>query len=138
MNTHKVTFGIATFALVATAASLLVFTGCGGGDNTADSGPSNRDSGGVDSTTEVDSGKKPGKEAGSSNDGGKTKDASADSSKDAVSLNVGDCAPETTTCNSCYSDAQAAADPYNTCSPYTVNRVPFDPTRVPEGGVGPL
>jgi len=58
MNTHKLTFGIATLALLATTASLFVFTGCSGDDSTADSGPTNRDSGVSDSTTgTTDSGK---------------------------------------------------------------------------------
>jgi hypothetical protein len=29
-------------------------------------------------------------------------------------------------CNSCYDPAQAMKDPYNACSPYTVNCTPFD------------
>jgi hypothetical protein len=47
-----------------------------------------------------------------------------------VSLDTGTCVPTSTTCNSCYTDAQAATNPYNACSPYTKNCVPFT-TAVP-------
>jgi hypothetical protein len=116
MNTHRLTLGIATVALFATTASLLFFVGCSNSSTAADGGvPTNRDSG-ADSTT-GDSGKD-----GGSNGSDSASDASE---KDAVSLETPDCASEATTCNTCYSDAQATADPYNACSPYTAGCVPF-------------
>jgi hypothetical protein len=117
MNTNRLTLGIATFALVTTTASLLLFVGCSNSSTTADGGaPTNRDSG-ADSTTTGDSGKD-----GGSNGSDSASDASE---KDAVSLETPDCASEASTCNTCYSDAQAVADPYNACSPYTAGCVPF-------------
>jgi hypothetical protein len=50
---------------------------------------------------------------------------------DAPSLDTGSCKSDAGTCNSCYSSAQAAADPYNACSQYTANCIKFDSTRVP-------
>jgi hypothetical protein len=50
---------------------------------------------------------------------------------DAPSLETGSCQSDASTCNTCYTPAQAAADPYNGCSPYTAACIPFDPTRVP-------
>jgi hypothetical protein len=142
MNTHKLTFGIATLALLATTASLFVFTGCSGDDSTADSGPTNRDSGVSDSTTgTTDSGKEKKDGTSPNSDAPVETDAGADASdasEDVVSLDTGMCESDSSTCNTCYTDAQAAANPYNACSPFTANCLKFDPTRVPEGGVGQL
>jgi hypothetical protein len=41
---------------------------------------------------------------------------------------VGNCVSEASTCNSCYTVVQ---DPLGACSPYSVNCIPFDNTRVP-------
>jgi hypothetical protein len=43
---------------------------------------------------------------------------------------VGNCVSDASTCNSCYTPEQ---DPLNGCSPWTVNCIPFDNTRVPSG-----
>jgi hypothetical protein len=128
MNTRKLTFRLGALAFVVTTASVLFFAGCSG-DDTNQVTPTQRDSG-TDSTTEADSGKehKDGggseKDATNGADSHTDKDAS-DASKDAVSLETGTCKPEASTCNSCYDDAQAAQDPYNTCSAFTKDCVPF-------------
>ena len=143
MNTHKLTFGVATLALVATTLSLFVSTGCSGDDSTADSGPTNRDSGGSsDSTTgTTDSGKEKKDGTSPNSDAPVETDAGGDASdapEDVVSLDTGACVSESGSCNTCYDDAQAAANPYNAGSPFTANCIKFDPARVPEGGVGKL
>jgi hypothetical protein len=43
---------------------------------------------------------------------------------------VGNCASDAATCNSCYT---VTVDPRNACSPYSVSCIPFDGTRVPTG-----
>jgi hypothetical protein len=141
MNTHKLTFAVPTLALLATMFSLFVFTGCSGDDSAVDSGPTARDSG-IDSSTTAttDSGKEqkdgttPGSDARTENDAGDAGDAL----EDVVSLDTGACVSESGSCNTCYDDAQAAANPYNACSPFTATCIKFDPSRVPEGGVGKL
>jgi len=45
-----------------------------------------------------------------------------------VSLDTGHCTPDSSACNSCYTDAQSLANPYNVCSPYTKNCVKFTGT----------
>jgi hypothetical protein len=130
MNTHrKLTFGIATFAVVATTASILLSAGC---SNSTTAEPTPTHDSGTDTAT-ADSGKEGGGKEGDSG-----KDAARDAPADVLLVDTGSCVSETSTCNSCYTDAQAQADPYNTCSTYTAACVPFDPTRVPDGGVGPL
>jgi hypothetical protein len=143
MNTHKITVGIATLACFATTFSLVVFAGCSSSSSPA---PSGRDaSANEDSSTKEDSGKggkdggKGGKDGGKGDkdvengddagDGGDAEDAedAADASEDTTTT----CASDASTCNSCYDDAQAAKDPYNTCSPYTKFCVPFT-TTVPK------
>jgi hypothetical protein len=137
MNTHKLTVGVATLALVATSTSLLLFAGCSTSSNpapsstidsstdspTPDTSTAGNDTGvAIDSPVAVDSGT----------------DAVADTAVvDVVSLDTGSCVSAMSTCNTCYTDAQAAANPYNACSPFTTNCVPFT-TPIPDGAVGQL
>jgi hypothetical protein len=121
MNTHRLTFGLATVAITTTL-SLLPFAGCSNSSNpspittldssadspTADSGGSSKDTGLSDSLVGVDSAPEGGREA----------------SADAVSFDTGGCVSDSSACNTCYDDAQAAANPYNACSAYTRNCVP--------------
>jgi hypothetical protein len=146
MNTHRLTLGITILAFFATSASVFAFTGCSGDDT--NSAPSTERDSGKDSTT-PDSGKidkDGGKDKDSTaesdaEDGGDAEDAETADAEDAsedVSLDTGKCTSDASTCNSCYDDAQAAADPYNACSPFTKNCVKFSASRVPAGAVGKL
>jgi hypothetical protein len=68
----------------------------------------------------------------SSNNGSSSGSSSggvADSSGGAdVVLDTGGCTSDASTCNSCYTAAQAVADPLNACAPETVNCIPFTGT----------
>jgi hypothetical protein len=118
MNARKLSLRLAAFALVATTVSLSFFAGCGGGGGSPNPTPTKRDSG-PDSTNHPDT-------------GGNTESGGGDSGKDAgadVGLpDTGSCVSEASTCNTCYTDAQAATDPYNACSPYTANCHQFTTT----------
>jgi hypothetical protein len=154
MKTYKLSFGIATLAFLATTTSVFAFAGCGG-DDSSNPTPTQQDSG-ADSAT-----KDSGKDGGKKDTGPQGDDSSTDSptgddgadvttgddggedagdgSEDAVSLDTGpNCVSDSSTCNSCYDDAQAAENPFNACSQYTKDCVPFDKTRVPAGAVGKL
>ncbi len=122
MTTQKLTLRIATLALVAATASVALFAGCSGDDS--NTGPSQVDSG-SDVSEKMDA--KPGKDTGA--DSKMEKDATPPQ-KDGASLETGTCKSDSSTCNSCYDDAQAAQDPYNSCSPFTKNCVKFT-TAVP-------
>lgn len=120
MKTHELTFGVVTLALVTTATSLGLSVGCSSAANPSP------DASAVDSSTTDGSSSADRKNTGSdsrvdTSDAGEAGDAA----KDVVSLDTGKCKSEASTCNTCYSDAQAAAYPYNACSPYTANCVPF-------------
>jgi hypothetical protein len=114
MNTHKILFRLAAVVGMAMASSALALAiACSGDDNHGNPAPTQRDSGGPDSTmpTGDDGGNPPQQDAGT--DATPIPDAScSDSSK----------------CNSCTTQAN---DPLNSCSPYTANCIPFDPSRVP-------
>ncbi len=136
MNTRKVKLRLGAVVLAATTVSVLSFAGCSGDDAT-DMTPTNLLDSGPD-VAKVDSGKPPVKDGGGGSDSRAGKDAgdatnevdAADAAKDATPLDTGTCKSEASTCNSCYSDAQAAQDPYNACSSYTKNCVKFT-TAVP-------
>jgi hypothetical protein len=111
----------------AAAASLVLAASCGGNDNgnpaptTRDASSSGKDGGASDARV--------GHDAGSdvtvaSHDAG----AGDTSTAPDVSLDTGSCVTDSSACNSCYSDAQAAANRYNACSAYTKNCVPFTTT----------
>jgi hypothetical protein len=131
MTTHKLTLGIATLAIAATTTSILLSVGC---SNSSSGEPAPTRDSGSDSTT-GDSGNS-GSDSGVGTDSHVSADAATDApaatdgATDAVSLDTGSCTSEASTRNTCYTDAQAAANPYNACSPYTVNCVPFT-TAVP-------
>jgi hypothetical protein len=55
-------------------------------------------------------------------------DSGTDANLPDVNLDSGSCKSDSSACNSCYTDAQAAADPFNACSAYTKNCVPFTTT----------
>ena len=59
---------------------------------------------------------------------------------DVVIISTDGCVSDAANCNTCYTATQAAQDPYNACSAYTVNCTPFDnKTRITgltaDGGV---
>lgn len=125
MNTRALTFGIATFAVAAMTVSLLTVTACSNSSSTSADGsaPTPRDSG-SDSTHETDSSKSK-EDSGTDGDAAVATDASqtdggdsGDAAEEAL-LEIPDCASESTTCNTCFTDAGAAQHPYNACSPFS-------------------
>src|SRR5271154_3655804 len=104
MKAKKLALRLTTLGLVAATTSVLAFAGCGGVDN-ANPMPTVRDSGTDSTTNHGDGGGQ--KESGGSDGGGTTDTSLPD---------TGGCKSDSGTCNSCYTDAQAAADPYNACS----------------------
>src|ERR1700722_17036356 len=103
MNTHKITFGIATLALLAATASVFAFAGCSGDDSST---PTTRDSG-PDSTSDKDGAGKPQKDGGTGDkDSMSGDDASEEAGDDAsdaneegdVSLETPDCGSDSSSC----------------------------------------
>lgn len=117
---QKVTLRLTALALVATTPYLLSVAGCGG-TNASNPTPTLHDSG-TDSTMGHPDGGHP-QDSGGSNDTG-----AADSP---TIPDTGSCKSDSSACNTCYTDAQAASDPLNACSDFAKNCVSFDPTRVP-------
>jgi hypothetical protein len=103
-------------SIAATAAASAY--GCSSGDNNG-AGPSTHD-GGSDGTTSSSGGS----DSGSSSGG----DATGSSSGDSAIIDTGSCKSDASTCNSCYTSSQAAADPLNACAKETANCVPFTKT----------
>ena len=128
MNTHKVTFGLATLAVVAATGAVVFFAGCST-SSTTNTGPTMDASPGSDASkgSETSTGKK---DTGSSTDSPVETDAgdAAVDVADTGPTETPDCGSDSATCNSCLTEAGAIADPYNACSPYTVNCVPFTTT----------
>jgi hypothetical protein len=118
MNTRKIYFRLAVAALVASVSSF-AFVACSSDDSNNTPGPSSHDSGATDSTTSS---------GGDSSGSGSGSDTGA---MDSNTIDVGSCVSDASTCNSCYNAMQAQQDPYNACSPYTANCIPFDKSRVP-------
>ncbi len=112
-------YRVVAIGLAATLASALA-AACSGDDNGSNPQPT------------TDSGFTPdGTTAGDDSSAGNDSSQAESSTVDSPSLDTGSCKSDASTCNTCYTAAQAAADPYNACSQYTANCVPFDPTRVP-------
>jgi len=133
MNAHKLTprstasvsFIAAVVVTTATTACLSLFAAC---SSSNDSNPA--------PTVRPDSGSKP--DAGSSHhpdgghaggqDGGHT---IPDTGGQMNPPDTGSCKSDSGLCNSCYTDAQTAANPYTACSEFTKNCVPFTTTVPP-------
>jgi hypothetical protein len=111
MNAKKITLTVAAVALLTTGTSLGLFAGCGSTSN-SEPAPTIRDSGPEGTTPHSEAGGK---------DSGPTESGPAETSIP----DTGACESSSTSCNSCYTDAQAAKDPLNACSPYTTNCVAF-------------
>ena len=121
MNTTKIS-RLAAIALFLGAASSAAVA-CSGDDNNGNPAPSTDSGTGSDVTMQGDD--------SSMGTDSTTPPGDSTSPIDAPSLDTGSCKSDGGTCNSCYTAAQAAADPYNGCSTYTAACIPFDPTRVP-------
>jgi hypothetical protein len=121
MKTYKLALRFASLAAIAAVASS-VAVACSGDDNNSNPQPTLDSGMGSDVTMMGD-------DSSMGTDSSMTSDTSAPI--DAPSLDTGSCKSDAGTCNSCYTAAQAAADPYNACSQYTVNCIKFDATRVP-------
>jgi hypothetical protein len=117
---RKITLRLTALALVATTSYVMSSAGCGGTTN-SNPMPTLHDSG-TDSTTGHP-------DAGHPRDGGGPTDTGVVDSPGIP--DTGSCKSDSSACNSCYTDAQAASDPLNACSEYAKNCVSFDPTRVP-------
>ena len=111
MNATKLTLAAIGIALVTTAATLSLFSGCSSSGN-SEPAPTIRDSG-PESSTHSDSGH----------------DATGDTAPTETSIpDTGSCSSDSSACNTCYTDAQTAQDPLNACSAYTKNCVPVSLT----------
>jgi hypothetical protein len=120
MKTTKLTRFVGIALAGAVAAGVAV--ACSGDDNSGNPTPTVDSGSGSDVTTT-------GNDSSTGTDSSSGSDTSTAS--DAPSLDTGACKSDAGTCNSCYTAAQAAADPFNACSPYTTNCIKFDATRVP-------
>jgi hypothetical protein len=121
MNARKMTLRLTALALLATTSYGFSIAGCGG-TNPSNPMPTQHE-GGTDGTMSHPDGA-----GGHSPDGG----GPADDGVDSPGIpDTGGCKSDSSTCNTCYTDAQAASDPLNACSAYTKNCVTFDPMRVP-------
>jgi hypothetical protein len=120
MKTYKLALRFASVALIATVAASLAVA-CSGDDNNSNPAPTVDSGNGSDGTMQGDD----------SSTGSDSTSTDTSTASDAPSLDTGSCKSDAGTCNSCYTAAQAAADPYNACSQYTANCVKFDPARVP-------
>jgi len=135
MRPQNVAFHVAAGSLLAMAIGS--FAGaCSSNANGGNPSPSTEDA----STDVTSSGSSGGSSGGSGGSSGGSGSSSGGGLTDAPSFDTGSCVSDASACNSCYSAVQAAADPYNACSPYTVNCTKFDNTRVPliDGGVPPV
>lgn len=134
MKTPKILLHLAGGALVAMAASSLA-SACSS-DNASNPSPTSED-GGNDVTSSSSSGGSGGSSGSSSGGSGSSSGALTDGPPP---IDTGSCQSDSSVCNSCYTDAQAAQDPYNACSIYAVNCTKFDNGRVPlnDGGVPPV
>ena len=120
---------LATIALAAAATGLACSGDNSSGGNPAptvmDSGAATDSTTGTDTSTGGDS---------ATPDGGSDPGDSG-GTIDVVIIDTGGCVSDASVCNSCYTATQAQQDPYNACSPYTVNCSPFDnKTRTPGFG----
>jgi hypothetical protein len=126
MNARKITASFAAIAFLSGTTSALSFAGCGGGNSNPVPDASFNDSPGQDSPKSDSPVTQP---EGGTPEGG-IKDSAPEATVPDVSLDTGSCVSDSSACNSCYDDAQVAADPYNGCSAYTKNCVQFT-TPVP-------
>jgi hypothetical protein len=109
MNARSLAKTLTLPALAAILSTVLISWGCGGGDN-SNPAPTVRDSG-TDSTMSQP-------ETGGHDSG------AIDAGHETSLPDTGSCMSDSSSCNTCYTDAQAAADPLNACSTYTKNCVP--------------
>jgi hypothetical protein len=120
MSSRRFTLKLAAGALATATAltSLALFAGCGGGDdNNGNPAPTKHDSGTDSSMNHPDTSTN--HEGGGGNETGAPETGLPD---------TGSCVSDSSACNSCYTDAQAATDPLNSCSSFTKNCVPFTTT----------
>ena len=135
MNTRNLILRLAGVSLVSVAASVAAVA-CSGDNSNGNPAPTQNDSGTTDSTTSGDD-----SSTGDDSSMGTDSSTGTDSGggMDVVLIDTGSCVSDAATCNSCYNATQAAQDPYNACTPYTVNCTPFDNTRITglssDGGV---
>jgi hypothetical protein len=131
MKPRKLALRLTALALVTVVSYALSLIGCGN-SNPSPGGPDAShapDGSGSDSKT--DTSKHPDSNAPDTNSSDHViVDSGTDTNLPDVNLDTGKCTSDSSACNSCYTDAQAAADPFNACSSYTKNCVPFT-TKVP-------
>ena len=130
MKPRKLALRLTALALLATVPYALSLLGCGNSNPTPGNPDASHapDTSGTDSKT--DTMKQPDTKASDTNPPDGIVDSGTDTNLPEVNLDTGKCTPDSSACNSCYTDAQAAADPFNACSSYTKNCVPFT-TAVP-------
>lgn len=138
MNTRNLIVKLAGISLVALAGGASALTACSGDNSNGNPAPTQNDSGSATDSTMMmgDDSSMGGDSTSSSSSGGD----SSSGGMDVVTIDTGGCISDAANCNSCYTASQAMTDPYNACSPYTVNCSPFkNSTRITglssDGGV---
>jgi hypothetical protein len=126
MNSVNKTFRLTALSVL-TAFAVAAAAACSGDDNNSNPAPTT-DSGstGSDVTVSGDDSSTPTGDSSTTPPGDSTTPPI-----DAPSLDTGSCKSSMTTCNTCYTAAQAATDPYNGCTTYTAACQGFDPGQVP-------
>jgi hypothetical protein len=135
MNARNWQLGFVVLALTSCAGIALSIGGCGGGGANPTPDASHPLDGSKPDSPATDS---PSSDHASPDGGNPDGKPPTDSGPDVnipdVSLDTGSCSSDSAACNSCYTDAQAKADPLNACSSlYTKNCLQFTGT-VPTHG----
>ena len=120
MNTHKIGVALLGLTLALSTTLSLSSSGCSSTPNNQPDA-SHFPDGASGSGGTAGSGTKG--RGGSSGSGGAS--GSGGTAGDSGLPDTGTCKSDSSSCNSCYTDAQAGADPYNACSPYTKNCLKF-------------
>ena len=122
MNSPKLSLRLVYVVLTLAAGATMAY-GCSSDSSNNNPGPSSHDGGGTDSTASGSGG-------GSGGSSGSSSGTVGDSSggADVPIIDTGACTSDASSCNSCYTAAQAAQDPLNACAPETVNCIPFTKT----------
>ena len=128
MKTRKLALRLTALALVATVPYVLSLVGCGNSSPIPPGPDASHPPDGSGSDSKADTAKPPDGKTSDTNQPDVIVDSGTDTNLPDVNLDTGKCTPDSSACNSCYTDAQAAADPFNACSAYTKNCVPFTTT----------
>jgi hypothetical protein len=131
MKPRKIALRLSALALVTTVPYAVSLVGCGNSNPTPGNPDASHPPDAHGSDSKADTAKQSDGKTSDTNQPDSIVDSGTDTNLPDVNLDTGKCTPDSSACNSCYTDAQAAADPFNACSAYTKNCVPFT-TTVPK------